>query len=232
LGISARTKRTPDLDVCSDWAIEFKIVRPYGDNGKEAENWTVNLLHPYSGSASLIGDAIKLKDIKGYNHKGLFIIGYEHDPARINLDPIVQSFELIARDVLNPFTTAGGGFASACCWSTHRQSSLGENFVHPGAAHTALAFQRGAAVLHGDTLNIHHFSFGFLFDTITYGFFFCHSPSFHKVNFTFIIHNLLYKCNIFGKTGAWSVQYFGTYRIDHLVFRTETRQPLSTFVNF
>jgi hypothetical protein len=59
-GISARTKRTPDLEVQQDWAIEFKIVRPFGDNGKEAENWTVNLLHPYPGNVSLIGDAIKL----------------------------------------------------------------------------------------------------------------------------------------------------------------------------
>ena len=45
-GIPARTRRTPDLEIQSDWAIEVKIVRPFGDNGHEAENWTVNLLHP------------------------------------------------------------------------------------------------------------------------------------------------------------------------------------------
>jgi hypothetical protein len=38
------TKRTPDLLIQGDWAIEFKIARPFGDNGKLAENWSVNLL--------------------------------------------------------------------------------------------------------------------------------------------------------------------------------------------
>jgi len=99
-GIPAKTRRTPDLDIQSYWAIEFKIVRPFGDNGKEAENWTVNLLHPYPGNVSLIGDALKLLQLPNYSHKGLFIIGYEHNPARINLDPIISSFELIAKDVI------------------------------------------------------------------------------------------------------------------------------------
>jgi len=100
-GISARTRRTPDLDIQGDWAIEFKIVRPFGDNGNEAENWTVNLLHPYAGNVSLIGDAIKLLQLPNYDHKGLFIIGYEHDPAIISLDPIISAFELIIRNVIN-----------------------------------------------------------------------------------------------------------------------------------
>ena len=39
----ARTKRTPDLLIANEWAIEFKITRPFGDNGAEAENWSVNL---------------------------------------------------------------------------------------------------------------------------------------------------------------------------------------------
>src|SRR5208283_4304088 len=43
------TKRTPDLLIPMEWAIEFKIARPFGDNGNEAENWSVNLLHPYPG---------------------------------------------------------------------------------------------------------------------------------------------------------------------------------------
>jgi len=32
------TKRTPDLVVRSQWALEFKLARPFGDNGNEAEN--------------------------------------------------------------------------------------------------------------------------------------------------------------------------------------------------
>src|SRR5207245_2230354 len=34
----ARTKRCPDLLIAGHWAIEFKLARPFGDNGKEAEN--------------------------------------------------------------------------------------------------------------------------------------------------------------------------------------------------
>ncbi|HEM61455.1 MAG TPA: hypothetical protein ENO24_04120 [Chloroflexi bacterium] len=99
-GIQARTRRSPDLDVCGVWAIEFKIVRPFGDNGREAENWSVNMLHPYPGNESLIGDAIKLSGgLCAYSHKGLFLIGFEHDPAKISLDPLIDSFESIAQYV-------------------------------------------------------------------------------------------------------------------------------------
>src|ERR1044071_8843093 len=49
-----RIKRTPDLMISGEWALEFKIARAFGDNGKEAENWLVNLLHPYAGNVSVI----------------------------------------------------------------------------------------------------------------------------------------------------------------------------------
>jgi hypothetical protein len=100
-GINSRTKRTPDLDVRQEWAIEFKIVRPFGDNGREAENWSVNLLHPYPGNVSLLGDCIKLSTLNGYRYKGLFVIGYEHDPPKIPLGPLLSSFELIAREIMS-----------------------------------------------------------------------------------------------------------------------------------
>jgi hypothetical protein len=98
-GFAAQTKRTPDLEIQHEWAIEFKIVRPFGDNGKEAENWSVNMLHPYNGNISLIGDAVKLSTLVTHHKKGLFVIGYEHNPAKIGLDPLIDSFELIARHV-------------------------------------------------------------------------------------------------------------------------------------
>ena len=101
IGITSETKRTPDLDILHQWAIEFKIVRPFGDNGKEAENWSVNMLHPYSGNVSLISDAIKLASLSSYPYKGLFVIGYEHIPAKISLDPLLDSFEVIAQHVMN-----------------------------------------------------------------------------------------------------------------------------------
>ncbi len=99
-GIPAGTRRTPDLYIAHEWAIEFKIVRPFGDNGKEAENWSVNMLHPYAGNVSLLSDAIKLGQLDSYPHKGLFVIGFEHAVAKISLDPLIESFEAIAEHVM------------------------------------------------------------------------------------------------------------------------------------
>src|SRR5215475_9485889 len=100
-GIPSQTRRTPDLALQHEWAVEFKMVRPFGENGREAENWSVNMLHPYAGNVSLIGDAIKLAKLENYRHKGLFVIGFEHSPAKISLDPLISAFELIARRVMN-----------------------------------------------------------------------------------------------------------------------------------
>lgn len=96
-----RTKRTPDLLVSGHWAIEAKITRPFGDNGKEAENWSVNLLHPYPGNVSTIGDCFKLLEYPGPERCAILVIGYEHDPPKIDLTPLVESFEAIVRDVLH-----------------------------------------------------------------------------------------------------------------------------------
>ena len=59
------------------------------------------MLHPYPGNVSLLGDALKLLQLPRYSRKGLFVIGYEHNPAKIKLDPLIHSFELIARNELN-----------------------------------------------------------------------------------------------------------------------------------
>ena len=99
-GFPSRTRRTPDLEVQGEVAVEVKIVRPYGDNGKEAENWAINLLHPYPGNISLLGDAKKLSELTDYSQKILFVVGYEHEPPKISLDPLLVSFELIVREVM------------------------------------------------------------------------------------------------------------------------------------
>jgi hypothetical protein len=93
------TRRTPDLLIPNEWALEFKIARPFGDNGKEAENWSVNLLHPYAGNVSSIGDCYKLLALEGKERKGIVVIGYEHVPCRIELAPLIESFEVISKHV-------------------------------------------------------------------------------------------------------------------------------------
>ncbi|KAA3642285.1 MAG: hypothetical protein DWQ07_24945 [Chloroflexi bacterium] len=103
LYINAQTKRIPDLWIPDKWAIEIKIVRPFGDNGKEAEHWSQNLLHPYAGNVSSIGDVYKLLDYEanGEERKGIIVITYSHSSPVIDLAVLVESFEVVAKDILS-----------------------------------------------------------------------------------------------------------------------------------
>jgi len=94
------TRRTPDVLIKGSWALEFKIVRPFGDNGKQAENWSVNLIHPYRGNVSALGDCVKLLDLNIPEKKAAIVIGYEHDPSKISIQPLVESFEMLAERIM------------------------------------------------------------------------------------------------------------------------------------
>lgn len=98
---SALIKRLPDLLIPTDWAIEFKIIRPFGDNGKPAEHWSENILHPYTGNTSSLGDCVKLLESGLSERKAVVIIGYEHTPPVVPLEPAVVGFEVLAAQVLS-----------------------------------------------------------------------------------------------------------------------------------
>ena len=89
-----------DLVIPTRWAIEFKLIRPFGDNGVEAEHWSENVLHPYPGNTSSIGDCIKLAQSEFPERKAVVVFGYEHTPPQIDLAVAVRSFEVIAEQVL------------------------------------------------------------------------------------------------------------------------------------
>jgi hypothetical protein len=95
----AVTKREPDLLIPGSWAFEFKIVRPFGDNGLPAEHWSQNLVHPYDDNTSAIGDALKLQRLRMVGRKGVVVFTYSHMPPRIQLEPLVRCFELIATEI-------------------------------------------------------------------------------------------------------------------------------------
>lgn len=95
-----KTSRVPDLLVPNQWALELKIVRPFGDNGVEAEHWSQNLLHPYPGNVSAISDAFKLIKRQGPEQRGIVVIAYEHEPPRIDVSILVSAFELLCRELL------------------------------------------------------------------------------------------------------------------------------------
>jgi hypothetical protein len=92
--------RRCDLVIPGEWAIEFKMLRPFGDNGKPAEHWSENALHPYLGNTSAIGDCLKLIGSAFAERKGIIIYGFEHNPPVIRLEPAICSFEAIAEQVM------------------------------------------------------------------------------------------------------------------------------------
>jgi len=92
----AVTKRLPDLLVPDQWAVELKIVRPFGDNGLPAEHWSENVLHPYPGNTSSLGDCLKLLASGLPERKAVVIFGYEHTPPRVSVEQAILGFELLA----------------------------------------------------------------------------------------------------------------------------------------
>jgi hypothetical protein len=97
---NARTKRLPDILIPGQWALEAKIIRPFGDNGLPAEHWSENILHPYPGNTSSLGDCLKLLDSGLPERKGILVFGYEHTEARVPLDPAIRSFELLVTEIM------------------------------------------------------------------------------------------------------------------------------------
>jgi len=89
-----------DLVIPGSWAIEFKMLRPFGDNGIEAEHWSEHVLHPYIGNVSAVSDALKLSASGFAERRAIVVFGYEHEPPVIRLDPAVRAFERIAEGVL------------------------------------------------------------------------------------------------------------------------------------
>lgn len=123
--IGAKTCRTPDVLIPGRWALEFKIIRPFGDNGIEAEHWSQNLLHPYPGNVSAIGDALKLNSYAGEEKKGIIVISYEHNPPKIDLNVLVSSFELISRNLLHlPLGERESAVVSGCIHPVHQQAMV------------------------------------------------------------------------------------------------------------
>lgn len=93
------SKASCDLLIPGEWALEFKLVRPFGDNGKEAEHWSENILHPYPGNVSSIGDCLKLAQCGFGERKAVIVFGYEHIPPQITIESAVRAFELLAKEL-------------------------------------------------------------------------------------------------------------------------------------
>jgi hypothetical protein len=92
----------PDLLIPDEWAIEFKIIRTFGDNGikYDPERWALNMLNPYPGHHSVIGDCYKLLDFP-CKRKAVIAIAYEHADQKddVDLTPLLESFDAIVKQL-------------------------------------------------------------------------------------------------------------------------------------
>lgn len=84
-----------DLVIPNQWAIELKLLRPYGDNDREAEHWSNKILHPYYGNKSAVGDVLKLRDSGFQTKKAVILFAYEHIVPRIELEYTLKTFEMV-----------------------------------------------------------------------------------------------------------------------------------------
>jgi len=84
-----------DLVIPNQWAIELKLLRPFGDNDNEAEHWSNKIIHPYYGNKSAVGDVLKLSDSEFNTRKAIVLFAYEHNVPRIDLEFTLKTFENI-----------------------------------------------------------------------------------------------------------------------------------------
>lgn len=88
-----------DIHIPGEWAVEVKLLRPFGDSGREMKHWSENVLHPHEGNKSSVGDALKLSGSGFSERKAIVIYGFEHEPPEIPLETTIEAFELIAEEV-------------------------------------------------------------------------------------------------------------------------------------
>jgi len=79
----------------TDWAIEIKMFRPNGDNGKPDDTAIKDILSPFSADRSALTDCKKLASSTIAPRRAILFYGFED--SRHPLRVIVDAFELLAR---------------------------------------------------------------------------------------------------------------------------------------
>jgi hypothetical protein len=77
------------------WAIEVKMLRLLGDNGKPNDNMLMHILSPYRQHRSALTDCEKLAGSGFTESIAILIYGYEY--GELPMEPAVEAFELLAR---------------------------------------------------------------------------------------------------------------------------------------
>ena len=104
------------------WAIEVKLLRMLGDNGKEDPNMPKRILSPYPAHNSALTDTRKLAAGTLGHRRAILIVAYDYPnerrpSMRFRAEPMVDAFETLARS--GPITLGP------------RQSARFEGLIHP-----------------------------------------------------------------------------------------------------
>lgn len=83
------------LGVPLDWAIEVKMARFRGDNGKSDDTALKDLLSPYEDDRSALTDCVKLARSGFPCRKALLVYGFDFDDRP--LDPAIDALETLAQ---------------------------------------------------------------------------------------------------------------------------------------
>lgn len=79
----------------SGLAIEVKMLRLMGDNGKANDNMLMHILSPYPSHRSALTDCLKLGDSDFSERRAVLIYGFDY--PKWPLDPAIEAFETLAR---------------------------------------------------------------------------------------------------------------------------------------
>ncbi len=90
------SRRTCDLAVGErpDWAVEVKMARLSGDNGKPDDTSIKDILSPFGQDRSAVSDCAKLATSGFLGRTAILIYGFED--SRRPLDAIIEAFEILA----------------------------------------------------------------------------------------------------------------------------------------
>jgi hypothetical protein len=81
-----------------DWAIEVKVFRLLGDNGKPNDNMVMHIISPYARHHSALTDCAKLS-VAGFGGR-LAILIYAFDDEQVPAEPAIQAFESLASNLV------------------------------------------------------------------------------------------------------------------------------------
>ena len=77
-----------------DWAIEIKMLRLMGDNGKPNDNMLMHILSPYPNDRSALTDCVKLVQSGLPGRMAIVIYGFDY--PSLPMDPAIEAFETLA----------------------------------------------------------------------------------------------------------------------------------------